>query len=218
MGLCKQADASSVDQALELADAARPQWNAVPAAERAAILEEAADLYERHTAELLTLCVREAGKTIPDAIAELREAVDFLRYYAQQSRSLFDSPQPLPGPTGERNELGMRARGIFVCISPWNFPLAIFTGQVAAALAAGNPVLAKPAEQTPFIASRAVQLLHEAGIPGDVLHFLPGDGEHGRRPMPSPTPGSPAWRLPDRPRRRGASTVRWPARMVPWRH
>ncbi|MGB5345206.1 MAG: bifunctional proline dehydrogenase/L-glutamate gamma-semialdehyde dehydrogenase PutA, partial [Woeseia sp.] len=176
VGSCAQADATAVDQALDLASAAQPAWDRAPAEHRAVALEKAADLFEVHRAELLALCVREAGKTLPDAIAELREAVDFLRYYAAEARRLYAVPQQLPGPTGERNELGMRGRGVFVCISPWNFPLAIFTGQVAAALAAGNSVLAKPAEQTPLVACRAVQLLHEAGVPADVLHFLPGDG------------------------------------------
>jgi RHH-type proline utilization regulon transcriptional repressor/proline dehydrogenase/delta 1-pyrroline-5-carboxylate dehydrogenase len=140
------------------------------------VLERAAELFEAHTAELLALCVAEAGKTIPDAIAELREAVDFLRFYAAEARHHFGEARLLPGPTGERNTLAMRGRGVFVCISPWNFPLAIFTGQVAAALAAGNAVLAKPAEQTPLVAFRATELLLEAGVPPDVLHFLPGDG------------------------------------------
>lgn len=176
VGHCKQATPAAVDKALDLAVAAQPAWDAMNIEQRAAILERAADLYERDTAQLLALCVREAGKTIPDSISELREAVDFLRYYAQQARQHFGATQVLPGPTGESNELGMRGRGVFVCISPWNFPLAIFTGQVAAALAAGNAVLAKPAEQTPLIAFKAVQLLLEAGVPHDILHFLPGDG------------------------------------------
>ncbi len=176
VGTCVQADTGAVDRALDLAAGAQPGWDLAPAGQRAEILERAADLYEEHTGELLALCVREAGKTIPDAIAELREAVDFLRYYANECRRLFGATRALPGPTGESNELGLRGRGVFVCISPWNFPLAIFTGQVSAALAAGNAVLAKPAEQTPLIAHRAVQLLHEAGVPPDVLHFLPGDG------------------------------------------
>jgi RHH-type proline utilization regulon transcriptional repressor/proline dehydrogenase/delta 1-pyrroline-5-carboxylate dehydrogenase len=140
------------------------------------ILEKAADLFEANDAELLSLCIREAGKTIPDAISELREAVDFLRYYAVECRKHFGPARELRGPTGERNTFGMRGRGIFVCISPWNFPLAIYTGQIAAALAAGNAVLAKPAEQTPLVAYRAFELLREAGVPADVLHFLPGDG------------------------------------------
>jgi RHH-type proline utilization regulon transcriptional repressor/proline dehydrogenase/delta 1-pyrroline-5-carboxylate dehydrogenase len=111
-----------------------------------------------------------------DSIAEVREGVDFLRYYAARAREEFTSGRRLPGPTGESNELRLHGRGVFVCISPWNFPLAIFTGQIAAALAAGNAVIAKPAEQTPLIAARAVQLLLQAGVPGEVLQFLPGEG------------------------------------------
>jgi len=176
VGLCQQASGEHVDAALDIAGAAQAGWDRTPSAERARILRTAADLYEQHTAELLALCVKEAGKTIPDAIAELREAVDFLRYYGAQAEALFGEARVLPGPTGERNTHGLRGRGIFVCISPWNFPLAIFTGQVAAALAAGNAVLAKPAEQTPLVAYRAVELLLEAGVPPEVLHFLPGDG------------------------------------------
>ncbi len=128
---------------------------------------------------LLAVISREAGKTLDNAQADLREAVDFLRYYAAEARRLFSGPIALPGPTGERNTLDLRGRGPFACISPWNFPLAIFAGQVAAALAAGNPVLAKPAEQTPITAWLAVKLLHEAGILRGVLQFLPGDGKVG---------------------------------------
>jgi RHH-type proline utilization regulon transcriptional repressor/proline dehydrogenase/delta 1-pyrroline-5-carboxylate dehydrogenase len=176
IGVCQLANAEHVDAALDAAVVGQVAWDNTPAQERAAILNRAGDLFEEHTAELLALCVAEAGKTVPDALSELREAVDFLRFYAAQASSMFGDPQELPGPTGERNTLGLRGRGIFVCISPWNFPLAIFTGQVAAALAAGNAVLAKPAEQTPLTAFRAVELLLEAGVPADVLHFLPGDG------------------------------------------
>jgi RHH-type proline utilization regulon transcriptional repressor/proline dehydrogenase/delta 1-pyrroline-5-carboxylate dehydrogenase len=165
-----------VEEAISAATAAQADWDRAGGPARADLLERAADLFETHGAELMALCVREAGKTLPDALAELREAVDFLRYYAAEARRQFADPRLLPGPTGERNTLGLRGRGVFVCISPWNFPLAIFTGQVAAALAAGNAVLAKPAEQTPLVAARAVELLYEAGIPGGVLHFLPGDG------------------------------------------
>ncbi|MEW5726995.1 MAG: bifunctional proline dehydrogenase/L-glutamate gamma-semialdehyde dehydrogenase PutA [Pseudomonadota bacterium] len=159
-------------------DAARG-WDSLGGASRADILERAAELYEAAAPELMWLAIREAGKTIPDAVAELREAVDFLRYYAVQSRLKFAGPLPLPGVTGESNHLSLHGRGVFACISPWNFPLAIFTGQVAAALAAGNAVVAKPAEQTPLIAARAVALLHEAGVPAEVLHLLPGDGRVG---------------------------------------
>ncbi|MEQ9564096.1 MAG: bifunctional proline dehydrogenase/L-glutamate gamma-semialdehyde dehydrogenase PutA, partial [Woeseiaceae bacterium] len=176
VGVCKDAAPGDVDRAIETALSAQPAWDLQHARDRAAILRQAADLFEQDAAELIALCVREAGKSIPDAVSELREAVDFIRYYATQAERHFGDPVVLPGPTGERNSLGMRGRGIFVCISPWNFPLAIFTGQVVAALAAGNAVLAKPAEQTPLIAHRAVQLLLQAGVPGGVLAFLPGDG------------------------------------------
>jgi RHH-type proline utilization regulon transcriptional repressor/proline dehydrogenase/delta 1-pyrroline-5-carboxylate dehydrogenase len=176
VGTCQLATANKVDDAIASACAAQPEWDLTPASRRAEILERAADLYEQHRPELLSLCISEAGKTLPDAIAELREAVDFLRFYAAEARRHFGDPIQLPGPTGERNTLGLRGRGVFVCISPWNFPLAIFTGQVAAALAAGNAVLAKPAEQTPLVAFRAVELLMAAGVPRQVLQFLPGDG------------------------------------------
>ncbi|MEE9209348.1 MAG: bifunctional proline dehydrogenase/L-glutamate gamma-semialdehyde dehydrogenase PutA, partial [Kiloniellales bacterium] len=142
-----------------------------------------ADLMEADRAELLALCLREAGKTLPDAVAELREAVDFCRYYAARARADFAAPRVLPGPTGERNQVALHGRGAFACISPWNFPLAIFTGQIAAALAAGNAVLAKPAEQTPLVAAAAVRLLHRAGVPGAVLHLLPGDGPSVGAPL-----------------------------------
>ena len=165
-----------VDAAFVSAQRAQPSWGALPAEERAAVLDRCADRLEEHRAELVALCVREAGKTVADAVAELREAIDFLRYYAAECRRLFSSAEVLPGPTGERNVLGWRARGIFVCISPWNFPLAIFVGQVAGALAAGNAVLAKPAEQTPITAFRATQLMRESGLPTGILQLLPGDG------------------------------------------
>ena len=176
VGVCQLASEAHVDAALDLAVKSQPAWDRTPVADRAAVLNKAADLFEENTAELLALCIKEAGKTLPDAVSELREAVDFLRYYAAEASSAFGDPRVMPGPTGERNTLGLRGRGVFVCISPWNFPLAIFTGQVAAGLAAGNAVIAKPAEQTPLVAFRAVQLMLEAGVPGDVLHFLPGDG------------------------------------------
>ncbi len=176
VGSIVEASAADVDRAAVLAEAAQADWDAGGVERRAAALERAADLYEANTAELLSLCQREAGKTLPDAISELREAVDFLRYYAAEARARFALPEALPGPTGEANSLSLHGRGVFAAISPWNFPLAIFTGQVAAALAAGNAVIAKPAEQTPLVAWRAVQLLHEAGVPGDVLHLLTGDG------------------------------------------
>ncbi len=175
VGEWQAADAATVDRALANAVAAQPGWNATPPASRAAILEHAADLLEQRMPQFIAMCTREAGKTIPDGVAEVREAVDFLRYYAGEARRLF-TPEPLPGPTGESNTLQLEGRGVFACISPWNFPLAIFTGQVAAALAAGNTVVAKPAEQTNLVGHAAVKLLHEAGIPEAVLQFVPGDG------------------------------------------
>jgi len=175
VGQWQAADAATVEKALQNAVAAQPAWDATPAASRAAILEHAADLLEARMSQYIALCAKEAGKTIPDGVAEVREAVDFLRYYAGQARSAF-AVEALPGPTGESNSLQLAGRGVFVCISPWNFPLAIFTGQVAAALAAGNSVIAKPAEQTNLIGHYAVKLLHEAGVPEAVLQFLPGDG------------------------------------------
>ncbi|MFK8051750.1 MAG: bifunctional proline dehydrogenase/L-glutamate gamma-semialdehyde dehydrogenase PutA [Woeseiaceae bacterium] len=170
------ADTTATVRAIDAAVAAWPQYERTPVKIRAQALLKAADLFEAHTAELLALCIREAGKSIPDAIAELREAVDFLRYYAEESSQRFGEPTVLPGPTGERNVIGLRGRGVFVCVSPWNFPLAIFVGQISAALAAGNTVIAKPAEQTSIVAFRAVQLMHEAGVPTSALHFLPGTG------------------------------------------
>ncbi|TBR06773.1 MAG: bifunctional proline dehydrogenase/L-glutamate gamma-semialdehyde dehydrogenase PutA, partial [Lysobacter sp.] len=169
------ADAAMVERALANSTAAQDAWNTTPAASRAAILEQAAALLEQRMPLFIAMCAKEAGKTIPDGIAEVREAVDFLRYYAEQARALF-KPEALPGPTGESNTLQLSGRGTFVCISPWNFPLAIFMGQVCAALAAGNCVIAKPAEQTNLVGYAAVKLLHEAGVPEAVLQFLPGDG------------------------------------------
>jgi RHH-type proline utilization regulon transcriptional repressor/proline dehydrogenase/delta 1-pyrroline-5-carboxylate dehydrogenase len=168
-----------IDAAIQRATAAAPAWDREAGAKRAAILAAAADLFERDRARLMAVIVREAGKTLEDAQGDVREAVDYLRYYGVQARRLFAGPVALPGPTGERNTLTLNGRGVFACISPWNFPLAIFTGQVAAALAAGNAVLAKPAEQTPITAFLATKLLHEAGVPSDVLHLLPGSGRLG---------------------------------------
>jgi len=176
IGRWQAADAATVEQALQNATRAQSEWDRLPAAGRAKIIEHAADLLESRIAEFMALCTREAGKTLADGVAEVREAVDFCRYYAQQARAQLGQPMALPGPTGESNTLHLHGRGVFVCISPWNFPLAIFMGQVVAALAAGNAVIAKPAEQTNLIAYRAVQVLHEAGIPTDVLQLLPGDG------------------------------------------
>jgi RHH-type proline utilization regulon transcriptional repressor/proline dehydrogenase/delta 1-pyrroline-5-carboxylate dehydrogenase len=145
---------------------------------RAAALDRLADLLERDCEALMAILVHEARKTIPDALGEVREAVDFCRYYAAEARSKFVTTL-LPGPTGERNELRLEGRGVFACIAPWNFPLAIFVGQVVAALVAGNSVVAKPAPQTPAIAARAVALAREAGIPDGVLQLVTGGGDVG---------------------------------------
>ena len=176
VGRVVEAGAAEVESALARASRAAEAWDRTPAEQRAACLERAAELMEARLPALMALAVREAGKTINDAVAEVREAVDFCRYYALRARRDFAGPHALPGPTGERNEIALHGRGVFACISPWNFPLAIFTGQISAALAAGNAVIAKPAEQTPLIAAAGVGILHEAGIPQDVLHLLPGDG------------------------------------------
>jgi RHH-type transcriptional regulator, proline utilization regulon repressor / proline dehydrogenase / delta 1-pyrroline-5-carboxylate dehydrogenase len=172
-------DPQQVPAIVGAAAEAQPRWNGVPVATRAQLLERAADTLEGRQTGFLHLLVREAGKTLPDAIGEVREAVDFLRYYAAQGREQLSRAAALPGPTGEHNELQLHGRGVFVCISPWNFPLAIFTGQVAAALVAGNAVLAKPAEQTNLVAVRMVELLHEAGVPPDVLQCVLGEGDVG---------------------------------------
>jgi RHH-type proline utilization regulon transcriptional repressor/proline dehydrogenase/delta 1-pyrroline-5-carboxylate dehydrogenase len=176
VGTVVDATAADARAALDRAAGSFAQWNATPAAERAACLRRAAEAFEAQRAELMWLCIREAGKTVSAALAEVREAVDFLRYYAAGCEREFSQPLELAGPVGERNLISLQGRGPFVCISPWNFPLAIFIGQVSAALAAGNPVIAKPAEQTPLIAARAVAILHACGIPEAVLCLLPGDG------------------------------------------
>jgi RHH-type transcriptional regulator, proline utilization regulon repressor / proline dehydrogenase / delta 1-pyrroline-5-carboxylate dehydrogenase len=168
-----------VDHAYADAVAYQPEWDALGGVKRADILQAMADALERETDGLIALLAREGGKTLDDCIAEVREAVDFCRYYAVEAETKFKGPQPLPGPAGETNALEMIGRGVFVCISPWNFPLAIFTGQIAAALAAGNTVIAKPAEQTPLIAAAAVQLFYEAGLPGKALHLMFGGGDVG---------------------------------------
>ncbi len=183
VGAVTDAGPAEVEAALATAADAAPAWDATPAAERAACLSRAADLMEADMPELMALAVREAGKTIDDAVAEVREAVDFCRYYGAGAGAEFAAPEPLPGPTGESNQVALRGRGVFACISPWNFPLAIFTGQVTAALAAGNAVIAKPAEQTPLMAARAVTLLHRAGVPEDALHLLPGGGPEVGAPL-----------------------------------
>ncbi len=179
VGTVRNATEDDVRAASATAAAAQPGWDALGGEKRAKILDAAADMMEAETESLMTLIAREAGRTIDDALDEVREAVDFLRFYAAGARADFAEPRPLPGPTGEANAISLHGRGVFACISPWNFPLAIFTGQVAAALAAGNAVVAKPAEQTPLIGAAAVRLLHRAGVPQDVLNFTPGDGSVG---------------------------------------
>ena len=179
VGSVVEATAADVDQAARAAADAQPAWDALGGLERARLLDRAADLFESHREELFSLCIHEAGKTLPDAILEVREAVDFLRFYASEARTKFSAPTPLPGPTGESNELRLHGRGVFACISPWNFPLAIFIGPVAAALAAGNAALAKPAGQTPLTGARAIELMHKAGIPRAVVQLVPGDGKVG---------------------------------------
>jgi RHH-type proline utilization regulon transcriptional repressor/proline dehydrogenase/delta 1-pyrroline-5-carboxylate dehydrogenase len=177
VGAVRAADAKAIDRAVSAAKAGGEDWDRRGGEARAALLDRAADLFEADRAPLMALLVREAGKTLANAQSDLREAVDFLRYYAAEARRKFAEPRVLKGPTGERNELSLHGRGVFAAISPWNFPLAIFTGQIAGALAAGNTVVAKPAEQTPLVAARAVRLMQQAGIPVDVLHLLPGRGE-----------------------------------------
>ncbi|HEY5139544.1 MAG TPA: bifunctional proline dehydrogenase/L-glutamate gamma-semialdehyde dehydrogenase PutA, partial [Methylococcales bacterium] len=170
------ADIRAIEQALNGAAQAFTDWQHRPAETRAEYLLKAADLLEQHRLELVSLCIREGGRTIKDALAEVREAVDYCRYYAQSALELFSVPIKLPGPTGEENLLYHYGRGVYVCISPWNFPVAIFIGQVTAALAAGNTVIAKPASQTSLTAMRCVEILHQAGIPEPVLQFLPASG------------------------------------------
>jgi RHH-type proline utilization regulon transcriptional repressor/proline dehydrogenase/delta 1-pyrroline-5-carboxylate dehydrogenase len=174
----QESDETIVTAALAAADAAFPLWNATPIADRVEALERVGGLIQQNRGRLIALLQVEAGKTIDDCVSEVREAVDYCRYYASEARRAL-APRPMPGPTGETNELRMRGRGIFICISPWNFPLAIFTGQIAGALAAGNCVVAKPAEQTPLIAFEAVKLFHGAGVPVGALQLVLGDGKVG---------------------------------------
>ncbi len=165
-----------IERAIDSAQKAYDAWNKLGAISRANCLRKAADLLEENQSEFMALAILEAGKTISDAIGEVREAVDFCRYYAHLAETQLAEPIVFNGYTGESNTLSLHGRGVMLCISPWNFPLAIFLGQVTACLAAGNTVIAKPAEQTPLIAARAIQLLYDAGIPKDVVHLLPGDG------------------------------------------
>ncbi|MGB7256482.1 MAG: bifunctional proline dehydrogenase/L-glutamate gamma-semialdehyde dehydrogenase PutA [Pseudolabrys sp.] len=178
IGQVEEGDEAIVSAAMAAAQVGFAAWNATPVADRAAALTRAGDLIEKNRGRLIALLQAEGGKTLDDCVSEVREAADLCRYYAADARRTL-VPQPMPGPTGESNELRYRGRGVFVCISPWNFPLAIFTGQIAGALAAGNAVVAKPAEQTPLVASEAVRLLHKAGVPASALHLVPGDGRVG---------------------------------------
>jgi RHH-type transcriptional regulator, proline utilization regulon repressor / proline dehydrogenase / delta 1-pyrroline-5-carboxylate dehydrogenase len=176
VGQVQFADSALAQAALAIAERAQAAWDAVKVELRADVLERMADLLEANAGELIALCTKESGKTISDGIGEVREAADFCRYYAAIARREFANAQTLNGPTGESNTLHLHGRGIFVCISPWNFPLAIFLGQIAAALVTGNTVLAKPAEQSNLIAYRATELFYQAGIPYEVLQLIPGDG------------------------------------------
>ncbi len=179
-------NAAAVDEAVLTAAQAQGAWDLLGGGARAGVLRIAADLLVANRPELMALLIREAGKTIPDAVSEVREAEDFCRYYADLAERQFSAPTLLPGPTGERNELSLHGRGVFICISPWNFPLAIFIGQVAGALMAGNAVVAKPAEQTPLVALRVVELLVQAGVPPEVVQVMPGARTVGARLVSSP--------------------------------
>jgi len=179
LGEVSEPTPKQIDATIAALHEAMPSWAQRPVAERAACLERMANFLERETLPLMKQLILEAGKTRADALAELREAVDFCRYYAAQARDLQSSEIKLPGPTGEYNALTLHARGVFACISPWNFPLAIFLGQIAAAVVTGNTVIAKPAPQTPLIAMRVGQLLNEAGIPQTVVKILPGSAQVG---------------------------------------
>ncbi len=172
VGNIGKASKEDLTQAINNSQKAFEDWAQTPVSQRADIIEKAGDLMQQQENDLIALCVKEAGKTLPDAVAEVREAIDFCYYYAARARELFQYPETFPSPTGELNQLTLYGRGTFLCISPWNFPLAIFVGQVTAALVSGNCVIAKPAQTTPFIAARAVDILHKAGIPKDVLNYV----------------------------------------------
>ncbi len=177
IGQVSEAQPGEIDKAFQLGRQAQPAWDRSGGAARARILRAMGDALEADGERLIAILVREAGKTLPDAISEVREAADFCRYYAHLAEIQFADAEILTGPVGETNTLHLHGRGVFACISPWNFPLAIFTGQIAAALAAGNAVIAKPAEQTPLIAAAAVCLFHAAGLDPRLLALTPGGGE-----------------------------------------
>src|SRR5262245_5522611 len=178
IGTVQESDKAIVNSAFAAAHSAFQSWDAMPIADRARILERVGDLIEQNRGRLIALLQVEGGKTIDDCVSEVREAADYCRYYGAETRRSL-APMPMRGPTGESNELRMRGRGIFICISPWNFPLAIFAGQIAGALAAGNCVVAKPAEQTPLIAFETVKLFHAGGVPTGALQLVLGDGKVG---------------------------------------
>ena len=178
-GFCLNSDKGQINDAFKTCAQYQEEWNELGGQIRAQILENMANSLENNAKKLIAILCNEAGKTFDDAIAEVREATDFCRYYSREAARIFTTPVLLPSPAGEENHFAMMGRGVFVCISPWNFPLAIFTGQIAAALAAGNCVIAKPAEQTPLIASCAVKLFLEAGLPPSALSLILGDGEIG---------------------------------------
>ena len=179
VGTVRNATPGDVEKAVAAAMRGFAAWSATPVAVRAACLDKLSDALEANRDRLIALMAMEAGKTLTDAVAELREAVDFCRYYASEARRLFTEPKSMPGPTGEENTYAYRGRGVWLCISPWNFPLAIFIGQITAALAAGNTVVAKPAPQTGLVAHEVMALLHQAGVPVDGAHLLLGDGAVG---------------------------------------
>jgi len=176
IGHAVQAGEADMKRALESAAKAQPAWDAQGGNARADILERMADMIEEKRLTFIDLLNREGGKTLADSISEMREAADYCRFYAREAREKFGQPHVLRGPTGESNQISLHGRGVFLCIAPWNFPFAIFLGQVAAGLASGNAVLAKPAGQTPLVAAEAVRMLHQAGVPASVLHLIVGSG------------------------------------------
>lgn len=176
LGVVHRTNDETIEEAIRVATAATSHWGSTPVDERAKIIERAADLLQQNLPELLVLLCKEGGRCVQDAIGEIREAIDYCRYYAHRARVDLQ-PMTMPGPTGESNVLSLHPRGVIGCISPWNFPLAIFLGQILASLAAGNTVIAKPAEQTPLIASKAIQILHEAGVPPQAVQLLIGPGK-----------------------------------------
>lgn len=176
IGVIELANESDVEKAIQAGHSAFPNWDQKGISARATILRKMADLLEKHKAELMAVVVREGGRTLQNALSEVREATDFCRYYAEQAEQHL-SDKALPGYTGESNTLRMNGRGIILCISPWNFPIAIFTGQIAAALVTGNAVIAKPSGQTPLTGALVTRLFHEAGVPKEILQLMPGSGK-----------------------------------------